>query len=41
MQREHLEGMVRTKGGTGSSAHDENQPRIDTTDFLGGGKAKV
>lgn len=38
-QREHLEGLVRTKGGTGNSAHDPNQPRIQ--DFLGGGASKA
>ncbi|SCZ89983.1 BZ3500_MvSof-1268-A1-R1_Chr1-3g01705 [Microbotryum saponariae] len=34
-QAEHLEGLVRTKGGIGSSAHDENQRGLQ--EFFGGG----
>lgn len=37
-QAEHLEGLVRTKGGVGSSAHDEKQRSLKEF-FAGGGSA--
>ncbi|KAG8925806.1 hypothetical protein FRC02_009390 [Tulasnella sp. 418] len=37
-QYDHLEGIIRQKGGIGSAAHDDKQKAI--TDFFGGGGAK-
>lgn len=36
-QVEHLEGLVRQKGGIGSSAHDPNQRKV--ADFFAGAKS--